>query len=238
MAIINILDLDLYLIKFMDTKSIINSCKINKKSNRMITQLKLYQQLVIYIKNKTDTMINYAAINNCVELIDHLFLIGKYIHNDEIILLSIKSGSIDIFKWLHNRKLVKNFDCLQYAFQYSIENKINIIQYIINHYEINLDKRNNMYIFLYCDVDVFELLSKNNINIQYDLNDIFHAIFRNDKNVLTWLIKNNYNRDIFRKLLKWLFDNEYVVRFKYLYDLMINLVDDDDKIYLNLLKKY
>lgn len=204
MAIINILDLDLYLINFMDTNSIIKCSEINKKSYMTINKLNLYKQIISHYKQKNPyfTIITYSAQNDYIELFKHLVLVEKKPFGPMTTSSAVQNCSVKILKWLFEHKYQigyseNDIDVLVYD---NNPNLINILPWLLDP---NYSKNINAGIIInQYRIDILIFLKKNNVSLSpYTINDIDYYDITNRIDIILWLMSNHFIEPVFSKLI-------------------------------------
>lgn len=200
---IGIEDLDLYLTKFMDTESIINLSKINKKSYQRISKLKLYEQILMYKKSKRFfTIMVYSAQNNCTELINHLIFVEKNPLEPQIVSCVVMNCNVEILKLLYKNKIKINYsnNDIDVAVLRNNPNIINMLKWLLDH---NYLKNINSSSIIQSDrLDLLIFLKENNIELlPYCYYDIDYYDVMNHTTIIVWLIDNYFIESAFIRMV-------------------------------------
>lgn len=197
MSIINILDLNLYLISFVDTESIINLSELNKESYQVITKLNLYKQIISHRKKKPwlryFNMIVYSIDNNYIELFKCLFFNDKKELDVDVAFYAVVNSNIKILEILHEHKydIAKNLSDITNKIHFGTPNIIIVLQWLVDHKY--LKEINSEIIIRQGHLHILIFMKKNNLKIlpytKYDLNNTKNV---DNIDILLWLIANYF----------------------------------------------
>ena len=166
--LLNFCDFDIYLLYYLDIKSIFNLASISKDENALITSLDFVKELIL-LKRKyryinTKNTIDYAATNNYISILKWFDRSNNdFIYTENAIDNASADGYIDIIKW---------FDESRHEFLYTTA-------------AINLASAK-------AHIDILDWFDKSIYVFKYNKNAVYQACAYAHIGVLEWLDKSRY----------------------------------------------
>jgi len=205
MSIINITDLNLYLISFADTESIVNLSELNKESYQIITKLNLYKQIISHRKKRINlryfSMIVYSIGNNYIELFKCLFLNDKKELEMNLSYYAVLYYNIEILELLYEYKCDIACKLSNTICQLNFENLnvVAVLQWLFDHKylkEINSDRiirHRHIHILIFMKKNNLKLLPYTAYNFSIDMDSI---------DIILWLMANHFIESELIKLIQ------------------------------------